>query len=119
MPNIEIIPHEKTRYPSGVEAYIDSVHSLASRTGRQEVTLAGAVEAQYHGNLYAYLTKSGELGLDPWRYLEGVDPYINNDRFDVWFENCPNPITVTKEDTKGIRLFVDSALLAVLAEAAQ
>lgn len=103
---IETIAHVKTTWPSGMQTFSDAVQSAADRIGRQEVSIHGAIDAQDHMMVYAYLDGQDDLGLDPWRYLDGIDHYRNEDKIDVWFESgaCK---TLPLADCP-IRFFVDA-----------
>ena len=103
---IELIPHGKKIWPSGQESYRDTVHLLADECGRQEVTIAGGIEAQNYMPIYAFIAGQHEFGLDPWCYVEGIDQYRDGDRADIWFEN--GSCTTVELDNSPIRLFVDS-----------
>lgn len=106
---IDTVPHTKKTWPSGLQSFEDSTHRIAEDCGRQEVTIEGAIEAQHDMPVYAWLPGQYDLHLEPWRYLEGLDPYITGDRVDVWFESgrC---MTVDINDCK-LRFFVDAAKL--------
>lgn len=112
---IRLIAHAKKEWPSGITTFEDPVHRLAEDCGRQEVTIEGAIEAQNNMMIYAYLPGQHEFGLDPWRYLEGIDPYVGGELADIWFESgaCKN-INVDECD---IRFFVDAKNLNNLAAA--
>lgn len=110
--NIETVPHSKKVWPSDATSFEDVVHSQAERCGRQEVTIEGALAAQCDMRIYAWIPGQHEFDLDPWRYLEGLDPMRDGASVDVWFENgsCRNvprdcPLT---RDHSAIRFFVDA-----------
>ena len=84
---IELVEHSKHRWPSGFTSHNDSVHSLAERIGRQEVTLKGAIQAQCDMTIYSYNAERDELGLDPWQIIDGIDEWVNNEECDLWFES--------------------------------
>ena len=103
---IETITHAMQTWPSGLSTILDPVQSAADRIGRQEVSVYGAIDAQDQMMVYAYLDGQDDFGLDPWRYLDGIDHYRNEDKVDVWFESgaCK---TLPLADCP-IRFFVDA-----------
>lgn len=56
-------------------------------TGRVAVSVAELAESDLNGDVTAYLLdENAELfGLDGWRTVEGIDPYVDGSAFDVWF----------------------------------
>lgn len=109
MTRIETIPHDRRTWPSGMTSCTDPVQSSAEQIGRQEVSIAGALEAQHDMPIYAFLPGQSDFGLDPWRYTEGLDPHTNGAAFDLWFESgtCK---TFGRDDCP-IRFFVDKSKL--------
>lgn len=105
---IEVVPHRKIKYPSGIQAFADSVHYSAHTIGRQEVTVNGAVEAQTRMPVYAYIPRCAEFGVDPWRVLDSIDLYITSDKADIWFESGNCQTIHTTEYNETIRFFVDT-----------
>lgn len=112
---IEQVTHTRKHWPSGLVTFSDPVHRHAEEIGRQELTIEGAIEAQNHMMIYAYLPGQSEFNLDPWRYLEGIDPWISGDKADIWFESgaCKN----VQLDDCPIRFFADIKNLQKLAAA--
>lgn len=102
---IETIHHATRNIPE-VTSYIDGVHFVASEIGRQEVTIAGAIEASASINVYAYFPEAAEDGLVPWRMVDGIDPYVGGEVADVCFASgaCKN---INLDDTD-IRFFVSA-----------
>ncbi|MEO0568294.1 MAG: DUF2761 domain-containing protein [Pseudomonadota bacterium] len=110
---IETVPHAKKTWPSGLTSFEDGVHLRAEECGRQEVTIEGALAAQCDMPLYAWIPGEAGLGLDPWRYLEGLDPMRDGTAVDVWFESG-SCVRVDRDDSR-IRFFVDAKNLKAAA----
>ena len=55
-------------------------------TGRVAVSVAVLAESDLNGDVTAYfLDENAELfGLDGWRTVEGIDPYVDGSAFDIW-----------------------------------
>lgn len=114
MTQIEIIPHNKKTWPSGITSFTDPVQSHAERIGRQEVSIAGAIDAQLDMPIYAFLPGQSDLDLDPWRYTEGLDPHTNGAGFDLWFDS--GACKTFDLDDCPIRFFVDKSKLEACAD---
>lgn len=93
---------------------------VCPQTGRVAVNVKQFANSDLNGDASAYWFEAidEEFGLDPWRVVEGVDPYVHdhsafdcNPMFDVWFEGASGSRHVGDRDT----FFVsakDAALLA-------
>lgn len=81
---IEQVKHTYRKWPSGLKTFNDPVHSDADKCGRQEITIKGVIEAQCDMTIYAFSTINHEFGIDPWRVIEGIDPWIDGKKADIW-----------------------------------
>lgn len=93
---------------------------VCPQTGRVAVGVKQFANSDLNGCAPAYWfsAEAESFGMDPWRVVEGVDPYIDGtNRFDVWFEGasgCKRIDVDTDRDNKAT-FFVsakDAALLA-------
>jgi hypothetical protein len=64
-------------------------------TGRVAITVAEAAERPDPDSpLYWFLPDDEALGLDGWRVIDGLDPFVDGTKFDLWFSGRSTPKTV-------------------------
>lgn len=73
---------------AGRQRYYDEQADLAYYAGRVRITVAQfhACGALVDNEVPAYLhnKENADLGLEPWRVVEGVDPHTQGGKFDIW-----------------------------------
>lgn len=62
---------------------------VCSETGRKCVRAYDYANSEFNGDHYAYLYSEEleEMGLDPWRAIDGIDLYLDGERAELWFDN--------------------------------
>lgn len=60
---------------------------VCPETGRVAVRVDDLADSDLNGDAWAYLLneEAQEMGLDPWRLVEGIDAHTKDGRFDVCF----------------------------------
>lgn len=87
MATIDIVHHQKQKWPSGIETFTCKHQLEGERCKRQEVSLKGAIEAQLHMPVYIFLPGQMEFSLDPWRLVDEIDEHREGDSVDIWFSD--------------------------------
>lgn len=60
---------------------------VCPKTGRVAVRISDFAASDLNGDSSAYLfsQEADDMGLDPWRAIEGVDAHLKGEAFDIWF----------------------------------
>jgi len=74
-----ILPHRYINASDDPEAW------AADQCGRQGVTVEWFFRQMDPDTpAWVYDSHANECGLDPWREIEGIDPFVDGERFDLW-----------------------------------
>lgn len=62
---------------------------VCPQTNRKAMTVAQVIELQKKGDVYSYTydAESAGCGLDPWRLVDSINPFTNEPKAELWFDN--------------------------------
>lgn len=87
------------------------------KTGRVAVLASKYADSDLNGDVYAYYYSEAndEMGLEPWKLVDGVDKHTNGDSMDIWFASGNSmtvgaSMTIFLAEKDALRLGVQSKL---------